>query len=237
MFESIVQKAISEPSDSVILYGSYARGDQNDTSDIDFLVVASKRKATFSIKNVSVTTYTKEQLLNMANEGSLFICHIVNEGKEIYGKNIIPTLAHNLKLKEDYSLYRDTLRECSQLLMVNRIDYKRSYRNLHLLKMYIIRSFIFSLIVETKKINFSKNNVTKFIPLEMYKSLENARNNPVCNYQDYYDRLTDVLLYLKVEFEEKASLEAEIVNSYKKNKLVYILGIRLLNTNRKLIEY
>ena len=232
-----MHKFISEPSDSVILFGSYSRGDQNETSDIDILVVSRNRKATFYINNISVTTYTKEQLLKMANQGSLFICHIVNEGKAIHGENIIPSLIHNLKLPETYLTYRGTLRDCCQLLMVNRIDYKRLYRNLHLLKMYIVRSFVFSLIVDTKEINFSKKNVTTFIPSELYISLEDARNNPVCNYQNYNKNLSDLLLYMNVDFEEKASLEVEVVNSYRKNKLMYILGMRLLNTNRKLIEY
>ncbi|WP_373512958.1 nucleotidyltransferase domain-containing protein [Persicitalea sp.] len=36
----------TEPDATLILYGSYARGDQNDASDIDLLVVVDKESVT-----------------------------------------------------------------------------------------------------------------------------------------------------------------------------------------------
>ena len=48
-FKSLLQKLYGERLAKVILFGSYARGDEKETSDIDFLVVLKDKKiSTFS---------------------------------------------------------------------------------------------------------------------------------------------------------------------------------------------
>ncbi len=40
--------SITEPEATIILYGSYARGEQKEDSDIDILILANKEKITYS---------------------------------------------------------------------------------------------------------------------------------------------------------------------------------------------
>jgi len=40
--------SITEPEATIILYGSYARGEQKEDSDIDILILVNKEKITYS---------------------------------------------------------------------------------------------------------------------------------------------------------------------------------------------
>jgi predicted nucleotidyltransferase len=40
--------SVTEPEATIILYGSYARGEQKENSDIDILILVNKEKITYS---------------------------------------------------------------------------------------------------------------------------------------------------------------------------------------------
>jgi len=79
---------------SVILIGSQARGDPHIYSDIDLLVISKsvlERRWFYSllpcemnIKELSILPYTTSIFTQLHNEGSLFIAHVLNEGKILY---------------------------------------------------------------------------------------------------------------------------------------------------------
>lgn len=79
----------------VILFGSYARGDYTDKSDIDVLIVSDKlptdpREAfatTFNLKQPKVmpTAFNTNVFLKKLREGSTFILEILEDGKILCG--------------------------------------------------------------------------------------------------------------------------------------------------------
>jgi uncharacterized protein len=58
-FKSIIEQLYGERLSKVILFGSYARGEENETSDIDFLIVLKdKNISAFSeIEKINSLTY------------------------------------------------------------------------------------------------------------------------------------------------------------------------------------
>jgi hypothetical protein len=73
-----------ENRDSYLLYGSYARGDYEPSSDIDILRITTTRMRTHRIDgSASLHIYDIKDLLEMARRGSLFILHLVREAKPI----------------------------------------------------------------------------------------------------------------------------------------------------------
>jgi hypothetical protein len=73
-----------ENRDSYLLYGSYARGDYESSSDIDILRITTSRMRTQRIDgSASLHIYDIKDLLEMARRGSLFILHLVREAKPI----------------------------------------------------------------------------------------------------------------------------------------------------------
>jgi hypothetical protein len=77
---------ISEESrDSYLLYGSYARGDYESSSDIDVLCITTSRQLAQRIDGrVTLHIYDIKDLLEMARLGSLFILHLVLEAKPMH---------------------------------------------------------------------------------------------------------------------------------------------------------
>lgn len=88
------------------LFGSHARGDFHESSDIDLLAVLSQEnQSTKSIGRLNVSYYDGEHLLKEAAWGSLFVMHIVREAKLIYdSSNFHPLLVKAFVYREDYEL-------------------------------------------------------------------------------------------------------------------------------------
>lgn len=105
--DKIVQRLKPYNPNKVILYGSYARGDARDDSDIDLLIIKKTKKDYFNrINDVQNLLYKKEYYLNpkkfimgldpivytpqevkeRKNLGDFFVNRILNEGKVIYEK-------------------------------------------------------------------------------------------------------------------------------------------------------
>lgn len=66
----------------VVLYGSYARGDHESSSDVDLLVVADRPGGSRKLGVANVATYTPNQLASA--RGSLFGMHLARDGRVLH---------------------------------------------------------------------------------------------------------------------------------------------------------
>ena len=95
--EAVRHLAAHDDIVGVRLVGSVARGDARPDSDIDLLVIATKRLARSTLlqrlpaalceENWSFLVYTDTAWLRDAQEGSLFIEHVRLEGETLYDAN------------------------------------------------------------------------------------------------------------------------------------------------------
>ena len=80
-----------------ILFGSYARGDADEYSDIDLIIIAESNRPFIErfkdyldlwkvspIKAMDVLVYTSQEFEEMKGRGNFFIQQVVEEGKVIY---------------------------------------------------------------------------------------------------------------------------------------------------------
>jgi len=81
---------ISSPAFASWLYGSHARGDADELSDIDVLVISDSVDDNIDIESLdpsfrtaSVTRYTWIELAGMVESGSLFLRHLQMEGRPL----------------------------------------------------------------------------------------------------------------------------------------------------------
>lgn len=92
----------SIPSDirALVLYGSHARGDSDDESDVDVCAFTAAQKTVttdeieallpiFRGEHLSVTSYSETDLDAMLEYGSLFLWHLRVEGSVVYGNDYI----------------------------------------------------------------------------------------------------------------------------------------------------
>jgi len=87
--------------EKILLFGSFARGDFNECSDIDLLVIHDWKEAFLDRIKVLLDLneaglplepvgYTREEFNRMQNEGNSFIADIASKGKTIYSRNHLP---------------------------------------------------------------------------------------------------------------------------------------------------
>lgn len=77
----------AEPDAKVILYGSYARGDANEDSDIDLLILVNKEKMSFAEKQkVEIPLY------RLSYEGDIIISPLVQTQFDWENKYFYTTL-------------------------------------------------------------------------------------------------------------------------------------------------
>jgi uncharacterized protein len=100
-------KELGEKLDSLVLYGSVARGDYGRESDIDILVILKYKKLAdmasdirydLDIKNSTVTTFficTPREMEKIVQQGFPFINNVLKEGKVIYDIGTWERLRHS----------------------------------------------------------------------------------------------------------------------------------------------
>lgn len=107
-----VTDALGDQVDSIVLYGSVARGEAGPQSDIDILVVGGDRrrlrdvagKIAFNLDSeggftflISAFAIERDELLNLRRLGSPFIRNVLREGQILYDNDTfarIPDMTH-----------------------------------------------------------------------------------------------------------------------------------------------
>ena len=99
VFEKEIQKLIKElmpyKPQKIILFGSTARGDLNEGSDLDIVIIKDTKKRFLDRiadvlsfyqgkKGLDVLVYTPDEFEKMKEEGNPFIRQVLSEGKVIY---------------------------------------------------------------------------------------------------------------------------------------------------------
>src|SRR5712664_105394 len=111
-----------QDTDAYLLYGSYARGDYDSSSDVDVLRITTSRKRSQRIDGrVTLHIYDVKDLLTMARRGSLFILHLMQEAKPIHDPTgYLPQLSAAFQKPNRYASYaRRTVSSASELLDID----------------------------------------------------------------------------------------------------------------------
>jgi predicted nucleotidyltransferase len=84
--------------EKIILFGSCARGDMDESSDLDFVVIKKTRKRFLKrllevarlidsdLGKVDVFVYTPKEFQEMVESGNPFVERVLREGKIVYAK-------------------------------------------------------------------------------------------------------------------------------------------------------
>ena len=96
--------------EAIILYGSVARGESNEESDIDILIISSNKRRVYDrasdiryeldLKHGTLTTimvYTPEEFEQSLSLGSPFLREVLKEGKALYGERKLQTYRRALQ--------------------------------------------------------------------------------------------------------------------------------------------
>jgi len=148
---------------ALALYGSRARGDSNEHSDIDFFAITDDRDYKMLVTgNTNVACYPTDLAIARAKDGDLFLLHICLEAKEIYSTNSeISNLRETFQYKESYDREISMASDLAWFL----VDSGASFRNSVLLNKRIawcVRTILIAKSAEARSAVFSSRELAIF---------------------------------------------------------------------------
>ena len=148
---------------SLALYGSRARGDFNNSSDIDLFAVTNEDHYKMIVDGSSnLACYPEKLALQRADSGDLFILHICEEAKEIYCDGFgIESIRSAFRYKDDYMHEKLCAADLAWFLM----DFSSSFRNVFLLNKrmaWCVRTILIASSAEVRNPIFSREDLASF---------------------------------------------------------------------------
>ncbi len=224
---------IRPPFTAVLLYGSHARGDAEEASDVDILQVTPTHTAPYAVGRVNVTCYTIEQLLRLARRGGLFARHLVEEAIPLDDpQDVLGILKSAYVGPQAYHGVRKEVCGCAPLLDVAEPQFIENAEGLSLLVSYLIRTYLYAMAFDHGARSFAMGHVLSLLGQHQARitlsNVRSQRNFPTFTAaREFFEGLTGTTCK-----RMEGSLEAFIVNASAYNDLAMILGLRLLARGR-----
>jgi len=227
-----IRALVKPPFTALFLYGSYARGDAEETSDVDILQVTAVHTAPYAVGRLNVTCYTGDQLLRLARSGGLFARHLVEEALPIVDpQDLLGMLKSAYVPPRSYQDVRNRVCGCAPLLDVEERQFNENAKGLSALVSYLVRTHLYASAFDQGARSFAMPHVLNLLGKDEARVILSAVRQH--NYQAFvaarklFEQLTDVKCH-----RTEGSLEAFIVNASAHNDLALILGLRLLARGR-----
>ncbi|MEK6906508.1 MAG: nucleotidyltransferase domain-containing protein, partial [Nanoarchaeota archaeon] len=193
----------------IYLVGSYARGEQDETSDIDIIAISNQTKKEIISGKYNISIITLEGAKKTIENNPVFILPSIVEAKVILNKNLLEELK---KIKLNKNAFKSFIEDTKRTIKINRniididesqgFDYLDSKNIIYSLVLRLRGVFLIKKLIS--KIRYSKEDFTVWLKLKMSK-----------------EELKSVLNIYKDVKNNKKSNERLKINSAK--KLLYIL--------------
>ncbi len=215
---------VRSPFRTLFLYGSHARGDAEDTSDVDILQVTPVHTAPYAVGPVNVTCYTLDQLLRLARRGSLFARHLVEEALPLADpQNLLGALKAAYVAPQSYRGVMDEVCGCAPLLDVQESQFNENVDGFSSLVGYLARTYLYASAFDQGARSFAMGHVLQLLGQDRAKPiLSRIRHHGFRAFTQarcFFEELTGTTCR-RVE----GSLEAFIVNASSRNELAMVLA-------------
>lgn len=236
MFESAL-KIIPSDIKGLLAYGSRARGDALEGSDLDLLALVADRQRTRNLGNVSLSFYTTKQLTG--GIGSLFGAHLRRDAKIVYDP--MGDLARLLDCFTEVDAPRlmKRVREFSVVFGALDQDLPKYLPGLLREARYLLRSALYARAIQEDNECFSVRELAKRYSDPKLSTLLSSRPSSDATEEELMDclsRLTRIVGELPANAH--GSLESLIVNEWSTDSETVALAMLALGgTNSSELEY
>ena len=143
---------------ALAVFGSFARGDQEITSDLDMLGISlGSEWMSHADARLSLRIYTEDAFVKMATSGSLFVWHVQQEGVVVYdSRGWLRRILDDFQLRDSYSAEREEAAQLGWCLHLAASDSLSPLERKTLL--YVIRTVAFSVLAERGLPAFSRSD-------------------------------------------------------------------------------
>ncbi len=231
--------AVKRQNSSIIIFGSKARGDDTEFSDIDVLELTDRRSRPYRHNRMNVSVYDEATLRLMAERGSLFVLHLRLEGLIV--RDPLQKLASCLasyRQPSTYEPFRQSLRQIADLLDVSKTEYTQRWRPYNELSLYIIRSFYYAQFAEAGTPVFSLDALKSKVARQDFSTTLELKHSLRPAYDLFVQArsMIESLLCTKIH-NKSGTAEALITNSGGSNPLMLAFGLRLLGRDSLELSY
>jgi predicted nucleotidyltransferase len=225
--DEVRRQAGSVPHRLLLLFGSHARGDAAEDSDIDVLLVVEHHRPSFRKEPISFSCYTCGELLRMGREGSLFTFHLLLEGVFLSGsKKLWDELQDSFRVP-NLERAREDVRLASDFLDVGYSSFNTRPVAYCQLARHLLRTWLYAEAVARGCRSFAMETVAELLCKQEEATL--TRSNSV-NFEQFLQTRSALERCLGgVVVNEYLTAEALIVNLWGRSRNAVALGLRLLH--------
>jgi hypothetical protein len=231
--------AVGSSSTSLMLFGSFARGDSSPTSDIDVLELAERRRRPYRSGRINISVYDRLTLTRMAERGSLFVLHLRLEGEMLRDESgQLSACLEKYRRPATYEPFRLALRQLANLLDVDEEQYEKDFQAYNELAFYIIRSEVYARLDEGDHPMFSLRAISACdLVAPPIRGVLQAKDAGA-DYQLFVKRRSTIGDILTTSIcNPYGSVEALVANAGNDNPLVVAFGLRILGRQSFELSY
>ncbi len=192
----------------VLIYGSRARGDFNEFSDIDLLISSSKPGLTSPVLSdgISIHFYDQKWITREASKGSLFAYHLTQEAILLAGSiGHWETIKNGFRFKNNYA---EEKKLAINILSLLKMSDNFEIPVIRKRAIWAVRTLSAALAAEGRRLGFSASSCQNEIGLDNITYFINNRASVSGSF--YYDIVCNLLRKFDVLTEKKSVVRSNL---------------------------
>jgi hypothetical protein len=222
--------AIGHPYLAAMLYGSVARGDAREGSDVDVLALTRRPVPPRQVGQLSVTSYTPGQLSSLARAGSLFVLHLRLEGRPLHDpESALARALAAYRPPASYAPLREALRRASAILDVAEEGFRKNPEGHCRVALFLLRTEVYARCAERGTAVFAMASAAQRLGDPAVAAAFARRSARMNDFAFFREVRGLVARYLDTGIHNPhGTLEALAVSESRRAPLASVLALRVL---------
>ena len=229
---------IESTTSPVLLFGSFARGDAVESSDIDALEIAGDGISQKTIGRVNVYRYAPDVLRAMAVRGSLFVLHLRTEGVPLRDSRAVNAALADYAQPATYDVAIQSLVGAGKLLDVDAPTYTRAWRAYNDAAVFVARTLLFIQQAVAGRPLFSIQKIAERTGRPDYSAIQHLKNGRQPDWSTFAQVRRFAEDVADTSFENGfGSTEALLASQGDQNPALMSFGLRVLGLSDPRLGY